>query len=468
MKKVSLLLFSLLISLAVSLTACTQTDEPVEDLAQEMAQTMIAIAFTQTAMADIQEPAVAPTEPLPTEIPPVEPVLDEVVAAEDSVVPTAITHQITPGNPGWVNKWFYDTDASSTASGGYVNSGDDYTANLYERPFTEGEMIYRPDVDINKTEISEDNTFYYVTIYLNNTHPEGGYLAAYGVEIDEDLDGRGDLLVIADRPASTQWEIAGLSVWHDANNDVGGQRILRPDTSYSGNSYEQELFSLNMLTDPDAAWARISEGSPASVTIAFKKSLVSRTTFVWGVWAADALLDPALFDHHDHFTQAEAGSPYSSHSTYPLKALNLIDNTCRETYKFEATFPIPGLCYTPAEPIATVEPTLPPPTAEDFVGNITGLAFDDMNNNGRRDSGEPLTIYSGDLTFRLHSGSCSNPELFNTSSNPFSFTNVPIGTYCVRMTYTGALPDLTTASQYTFVLSEGETRHIEFGFRVIY
>ena len=35
---------------------------------------------------------------------------------------------------------------------GLNNGGDDYVANLYERPFTEEEMIYRPDIDINKAE----------------------------------------------------------------------------------------------------------------------------------------------------------------------------------------------------------------------------------------------------------------------------------------------------------------------------
>lgn len=73
-----------------------------------------------------------------------------------------------------------------------------------------------------------------------------------------------------------------------------------------------------------------------------KKTLVSQDTFVWGVWAADQLLKPDFMDRHDHFTQSEAGSPYTSHGNFPLKAVNLVDNTCREIYKFEATSPIPG------------------------------------------------------------------------------------------------------------------------------
>ena len=73
-----------------------------------------------------------------------------------------------------------------------------------------------------------------------------------------------------------------------------------------------------------------------------------------GVWAADSLLEPGMIDLHDHYTLDEAGSPYQAHAEYPLAALNLVDNTCRETYGFDATTPIAGLCYSPPEP--TTEP----------------------------------------------------------------------------------------------------------------
>jgi hypothetical protein len=465
MKKVCVSVISLLIMISIGLSACDFSGTSDDDAAAEIAQTMVALALTQTAIAEIPAPIIEAPPPTETESPP-EP--EPLETEEEVIAPTAIIHQITPGNPGWVNKWFFDTDSSKTASQGYVTGGDDFIANLFERPFTETEMIYRPDVDINKTEMSEDSNFYYVTIYLNGAHPEGGLQAAYGIEIDEDWDGRGDLLVIADRPSSTEWDIAGLSVWKDTNNDVGGSRILRPDDNYAGNSYDQELFSLNVLNDPDAAWARISIGTPASVTIAFKKSLLSRDTFVWGVWAADQLLDPALFDHHDHFTQAEAGSPYSSHSTYPLKALNLIDNTCRETYNFEATSPIPGLCYIPVPPTPTPTPTLPQPIPPDpQYGTISGVVFEDMNGNGRRDPGEPLTVYAGPpslITISLHVDSCSTITLNTRDTANFSFTDLSPGTYCVRIS---GGPITTTPDSYLIDLAGGETRYVEFGFEVI-
>lgn len=470
MNKLVIRILSVMILFTLAISACYVLPEASGDSEVEIAQTLVAIAFIQTAMAEIPEPEIEVPEPIETEPPPEEVVEEEQEGETEEII--EIPHSTIPGSGGWINKWFYDTDSSNTASGDYVTAGDDYVANLYERPFTENEMIYRPDVDINKTEMSEDSMFYYVTIYLNDNHPDGGLQAAYAIEIDEDRDGRGNLVVIADHPTSTEWDIAGLSVWKDGNNDVGGSRIMRPDTNYAGDSYEQEVFSIDVLDDPDAAWARTSTGTPVSVYIAFKKTLISRDTFVWGVWAAESLLDPALFDHHDHFTQEEAGSPYGSHSTYPLKALNLIDNTRRETYKFEAVDPIPGLCYTPVqpEPTPTITLTEAPPEepTEEARGDIHGLAFDDINNNGVRDADETLTVYTGDITIRLHIGSCSDPVLAFTRSNPFTFSNLRARTYCVSMVTSFPNPDLTTPSQFTINLLSGGSQYVEFGFRVVY
>ena len=466
MKKSLFKLAALLLAFALILSACDFPVSQDSGIDAEMAQTMVALAFTQTAIAEAAQPDETEA-PLETEAP------EETEAiVEETEAPTEITHNITPGEPGWVYKWFYDTDASKYA--GYVTGGDDFVANLFERPFTESEMVYRPDVDINKTEISSDNTFYYVTIFLNDQNPDGGLQGIYGVEIDADRDGRGDLLVIVDHPATTSWDIAGVSAHTDLNHDVGGSSIMRPDSGYSGDGYENIVFSMDVLTDPDAAWARVNLGSPPSVTLAFKKSLITGySTFVWGVWAADSLLDPAMIDLHDHFTDTEAGSPYQTHSNYPLAAINLVDNTCRETFGFDATAPIPGLCYVPEEPTPepTQEaPTPQQPTPEEERGTISGIAFDDTgvsgdldsDNNGEYEAGEPLTIYS--VTIYLHQNSCSAAIYRTTSSKSFSFTGLPAGTYCVRISPSGAM---TTSSSYIVNLPAGGSRFVEFGYSVV-
>jgi len=468
----------LLISL--SLTACNFNIAASGNEEDQIAQTLVSMAFTQTAMSI--EPELEITTP-PPEVG-VEDVEEE-VALEETASPVEIIHNLIPGEPGWINKWFYDTDSSS----GSVTGGDDYVANLYERPFTEGDMVYRPDIDINKAEMSEDNSFYYLTLYLHGNSPDGNLGGSYGVEIDINRDGRGDLLVIAHQPSSSEWDITGVSVYKDPNKDVGGASIMRPDSAYTGDGYEQVLFSDEVLDDPDTAWARVANGSSPSVTIAFKKALIGSTsTFVWGVWASTNLLDPALIDLHDNFNQQEAGSPYQSHSTYPLGALNLVDNTCRETYKFEAETPIPGLCYRPEESQSTDEPILteteqppdetdpppdetdpppdetdPPPdeTAEP-TGNINGVAFDDGNNDGDRDSGEPITVYT--IAISLHNTSCANAAIANTNSKTFNFSGLVAGTYCVKITGGGTM---TTPSQYVVSLPAGASRYVEFGFYVI-
>ena len=133
--------------MALILSACDFPLGQDGGIDEEVAQTLVALAFTQTAIADAaqpDEPDQAETEaPLETE--------ETEDVTEETEAPTEIPHNITPGEPGWIYKWFYDTDASKNANAGYVTGGDDFVANLFERPFTETDMVYRPDVDINKT-----------------------------------------------------------------------------------------------------------------------------------------------------------------------------------------------------------------------------------------------------------------------------------------------------------------------------
>jgi hypothetical protein len=100
--------------------------------------------ITETITTEVEET---------TEEPVVEETEEETATEEATEEPTEVTHNITPGEPGWVSKYFFDTDASKNAGSGYVVQGDDFVANLFERPFTESEMVYRPDIDINKRDI---------------------------------------------------------------------------------------------------------------------------------------------------------------------------------------------------------------------------------------------------------------------------------------------------------------------------
>jgi hypothetical protein len=424
-----------------------------------ISETMVALAFTQTAMVESDTEEILETEALtniPTDAPPTDPNLTDT---------PEILHEITPGEPGYISKWFYDTDSSDNQNAGGVTGGDDYVANLFERPFTRGEMVYRPDIDIVKTEIKHDDNFIYTNIFMSGEHPSGGLPGTYGVEIDWDRDGRGDLLVLAQSPNLNDWDISGVSIHKDTNNDVGGRNIMRPDPNYQGDSYDQEFFSMNVLDDPDAAWSRWQSNAQPVVTIAFKRSLLSgNNTFVWGVWASEDLLTSANLDLHDRFTQSEAGSPYPNRSNYPLSQINLVDNTCRETFGFEPSSPIPGLCYTPEAATPTPEepgerPIPTEPTHDELPGTVVYTAFDDLDNDGNHDVGEPYTVY--DITVTAHNDSCANPVVKSSMAKFDNLSELGPGMICVKITQPGPM---TTPSQYIVEIVPGGSASVIFGF----
>ena len=70
-------------------------------------------------------------------------------------------------------------------------------------------MEYKGHLDIIRVELSSGSSFTYVTIFLNDTPPAGSS-AYYGIEIDEDRDGRGDWLVYAQVPPPGDWTTMGV------------------------------------------------------------------------------------------------------------------------------------------------------------------------------------------------------------------------------------------------------------------
>lgn len=320
-----------------------------------MQQTLdAALAGTQQALTVIA-PTLAPTMPEvgaePTDVPPAEPTATVV-----------ITHNITPGEPGWVTQWWMDTNTSGMASQKRAYGGEFLNQMLLERPFSAMDMNYRPDVDLVRVEITSDSNFFYFILEMSGVNPDGSLLAAhYGVEVDFDRDGRGDLLLWALGDGSSTWNIENVSVYRDTNNDVGDRRpILGDAPGYSGDGYEQVIFSPENLGDPDAAWKRVAPAKPNVIQLAIKKSLFdNRSTFLWNGWADAGVSDPAFFDYNDKFTLSEAGSPIYGVSDYPLKALYLVDNTCRLAYGFTPSGSEPGGCVVPAP-----TPTTPPVVEE--------------------------------------------------------------------------------------------------------
>jgi len=250
-----------------------------------------------------------------------------------------------------------DYDSSTTASENRAPSGDRFTFGRFERPFNATTMdIYYPNLDIQNTIFYQDDTWIYAVIELKDDSSPQTLVGKYGFEIDLDLDGGGDILVMGGQPASSTWTTEGVQVWVDTNRDVGGsEKALTDPASSSGNGYETKLFGDGEGDDQDLAWVRISPDNPNTVELAAKTSLLNGDkTYMIGMWAGGEDFNPALFDINDHFSHEQAGTALKElENFYPIKEVFELDNACKMAIGFEPTGDEPGLC-----PI-TVVPAVP-------------------------------------------------------------------------------------------------------------
>jgi hypothetical protein len=354
-----------------------------------------------------------------------------------TVTNTPIAHVSTPGEPpSAALSALTDSNSSSTAALNRANGGDNYSANLYERPFSSTAMKYFPDLDITSTKLMRDATWIYINISLAGQNLAGGLLGDYGAELDLNMDGRGDLLVMAVKPGSA-WSTDGLHVWADSNNDVGGAHPIFSDPPSNTNGYDTVVFNQGVGADPDTAWARISPSDSNSVQIAFKSSLIKDAgSFMWGAWAMDdSMLHPDWFDYNDHFTLAQAGSPLIEDTTnYPLKALAKVDNTCRWAVGFIPTGNEPGICPVPATPTPRPTPTKTPTATPVKPTGIAGTVYDNGINGGLVYAAG-VSKPAANIAVTVRSGNCSSAggTVASGTTNPngdYGFFLSP-GTYCV-------------------------------------
>jgi hypothetical protein len=247
----------------------------------------------------------------------------------------------------------------------YPPSGDIFNNDLFERPFNANtQETYFPQVDILQSTMVNGNPWVYGSITLKGTDSSNNQLdGSYALELDLNLDGRGDILVVANKPTQGDWSTDGVQVFLDANHDVGGNLPLHPEVMKTpGDGYEQKVFDGGGGTDPDLAWAMVSAAQPNVVWFAFKSDLINNANkWMWGAWAENGGLHPESFDYNDHLTLADAGNPMPGNADYPLKALAEVDNTCRWAVGFQPTGSEPGLCALPA----TTAPFLPTFTLTD-------------------------------------------------------------------------------------------------------
>lgn len=237
-------------------------------------------------------------------------------------------HKMIPGSPSTVHTYISDIVSVDTAKE-KTALGDSYAWSRFERPFTPDSMEYRNYLDIYQVKLLAADPWIYITFVLIGNLPAEGDIR-YAVELDLTHDGRGDFLVIASLPPDAEWTTDGVQVRADGDDDIGGLFPLYMEGPFPEmNGYEKEIFKNGEGEDRDLAWVRRDPDNRNQIQIAFKNSLVGSIGFLWNVWTDEGLKDPALFDFNDHFTFDEAGSPNKGNYRYPLKAVALIDSTCR-------------------------------------------------------------------------------------------------------------------------------------------
>lgn len=280
----------------------------------------------------------------------------------------AVKHIVMPPDPAKAGPINYDVDSSGTASQNRAPYGDSYDLNLFERPFTQNSMVYIPALDINTFSLSQDDTWFYVSMQMSGGDMNDKIGIDYGVELDTNHDGVGDYLVWAHPPYTTTWSTDTVQVYSDPNHDVGGASPEKSDANattsapYPGDGYETIIFSQGQGTDPDLAWVRLDPHNSSALQFAFKRTLAG-PAFMWGVWADAGLKDPGKFNYNDRFTLVQAGSPIKGNANYPIKAIYQVDNTCWAAFGFTPTGYEPHLCPRNTPPKAPRAPgATPPPT----------------------------------------------------------------------------------------------------------
>jgi hypothetical protein len=206
-------------------------------------------------------------------------------------------------------------------------------------------MVYKSYLDIYQVMLTRTDTYFYVTFVMIGNLPAEADVH-YSVELDLDKDGAGDFLVTAALPPDSEWTIENVWVYADEDDDIGGLfPLYMEDEAPEQNGYEKQIYASGEGPDKDLAWVRRDPENRNRLQLAFKESLPGSIGFMWSAWADEGIKDPGLFDFNDHFTFDDAGSPNSGNYRYPVKAVSLIDSTCRSWYGFVPTGEEPGLCY---------------------------------------------------------------------------------------------------------------------------
>lgn len=273
---------------------------------------------------------------------------ETVEAIEVPPTEIGIQHTIIPVDlPAERSSHAGDFDSSLSADKREASGGDRFTFGRFERPFNAQTMdVYLSQIDIVDTYVFQDETWIYGSITLKDLSIKNTSEARYAIELDVDLDGKGDWLIIVSNPASTEWSVTGVQAFEDTNNDVGDITAMYADKITAGDGFETLVFDEGQGDDADTAWVRVSPKDPNVVEIAVKLSVLgSPERYLINMWAGTALINPAIFDINDHFSHEQAGAADAGLEVfYPIKDVSEIDNSCKMAVGFQPTGEEPGLC----------------------------------------------------------------------------------------------------------------------------
>ncbi len=345
----------------------------VTALAQQIAQqqTQVSVGAPSTA-TPLVLPTTTASESLPTP-PPWPTILPTQVPAWSQATPTprVVTGPapVLPATGMAAELWDYPSEKDVKGPmGPYAPKGGDvYETNLYERPFREqSQDTFFPDLDIQYVRLARQGDWYFAQIRLAGLNPGANApTGQYGLEIDVDVDGRGDFLVWVHGPLSTQWQPQGAAVYQDVRKDVEGPRVCTSDAPLRGDGYDNKVYEAS--PQPALMWVRWGTETVAgklrpTVYIIFHHTLIPDDDgkFLWQAWADGKVQQPGQMTYHDAYTLQQAGVPYPGNPNYPIKDLARMDSTCRATFGFRATGAEPCLCRNEQTVPVCPQPETPP------------------------------------------------------------------------------------------------------------
>lgn len=314
---------------------------------------ILAVLLTAGCSPVVQAKAAALPDKVVADVLPAMPT-PTVMAPQPTAGPTQdMQHTLIPTTGSGKEQVIYDQVDTSTAKQKQAFGGEQYSVGRFERPFDKN-MNYLPYLDIVKSTMQRaDPNFIYMTIQVAAPVSSAqDNQAKYGLELDTNLDGRSDYLILADKPKSSDWSVEGVDVWKStsAESPVSQTGPAIPVTGTHG--YDVSVFAAGKGNDTDLAWVRMSPNKQDTVEIAFKNSLIGgeKGKFLWRATTDGAPFPSMSYDLNVSFTLQQAGSPLKDNVNYPLKDVYAVDNTCRVASGYDATGNESGLCPLPPPP----------------------------------------------------------------------------------------------------------------------